>query len=144
MAEALLQRQLRDADNAEEWQIISAGTWTSAGLPATQLAQQIIARRGLDLSAHRSRLVDAELLRSATVILVMTRNQLEAIQSEFPETIGKTYLLSQLINQDYDIEDPYGGTEADYEMCAEEIQHILVNGIARLGELTDEAIAAAT
>src|SRR5512136_737146 len=106
MAEALLKRQLRDANDAEEWQVMSAGTWTVAGLPATQLAQQVMARRGLDLSGHRSFLLDDELLRSAAVILVMTRNQLEAIQAEFPETVGKTYLLSHLINQDYEIEDP--------------------------------------
>ena len=143
MAEALLKQQLLQANDAGEWQVLSAGTWVLADLPATELAQQVVAQRGSDLTGHRSRPLDGELLRSATLILVMTRNQLEAIQVEFPETVGKAYLFSQLIGQDYDIEDPYGGSEADYQLCAEEIQRILADGFARLVELTDAGVSVA-
>ena len=143
MAEVLLKQQLLRVDDGGGWHVLSAGTWVPAGLPATELAQQVIAQRGLDLSGHRSRPLDGELLQSATVIIVMTRNQLEAIQVEFPETVGKAYLMSQLIGQDYDIEDPYGGSEADYQLCADEIERILADGFARLVELTDARVSVA-
>jgi hypothetical protein len=43
--------------------------------------------------------------------------------------------LSQLIDRSFDIEDPYGGTLDDYELCATDLQDILTDGYDRLVEL---------
>src|SRR5512135_68881 len=84
MAEALFKSLAAQHGESDRWQIQSAGTWAEAGRPATSLAQAVMQRRGIDLSAHRSRAVDAELLAATTVILVMTRNHQEALRAEFP------------------------------------------------------------
>ena len=65
------------------------------------------------------------------------------MQAEFPDiAAADVYLLSQLIDRNFDIEDPYGGTLDDYEVCADDIQNILTNGWARLVELTDRVVSA--
>ncbi|HSD83923.1 MAG TPA: low molecular weight protein arginine phosphatase [Anaerolineae bacterium] len=142
MAEALWKALVGQHGEAEGWQIQSAGTWTEPGRPATQLAQAVLQRRNLDLSGHRSRPLDAGLLASASLVLVMTRHQRESIQIEFPEMSGKVYLLSQLIDRDFDIEDPYGGSLDDYELCAADLQGILTEGYDRLVALSNGAVSA--
>ena len=139
MAEALLKSLVARRGEADRWQIQSAGTWTEPGRPATQLSQVVMRQRNIDLSDHRSRLIDANLLVAASVILVMTRHHQEAIQAEFPEIQHKVYLLSQLVDRSFDIEDPYGGSLDDYELCATDLQNILTDGYDRLVELVDRA-----
>ena len=142
MAEALLKSLVARRGEADRWLIQSAGTWTEPGRPATQLTQQVMQRRNIDLSAHRSRAIDADLLSEASLVLVMTRNQLEAIQAEFPEARHKVRLMSQLIDRSFDIEDPYGGSLEEYELCAAELQNIVTDGYDRLVELLDHTVPA--
>ncbi len=135
MAEALLNHQVMGLGQSADWQIQSAGTWAESNLPVTAYSQRLMAQRGIDLSAHRSRSLTAELLHEAAVILVMTRHHQEAIQAEFPEVANKTLLISQLVGQSDDIEDPYGGTLEEYQLCADRIDQILKAGFARLMQL---------
>jgi protein-tyrosine-phosphatase len=144
MAEVLLKQEVARHGEALQWQIQSAGTWTEPGLSATQFSQTVMARRQIDLAEHRSQPVDAELLCAADVILVMTHNHQEALRAEFPEIANRVYLLSQLVDRSFDIEDPSGGSLDDYEVCADDIQNILTNGWAYLVELTDRVVPAGT
>ncbi len=137
MAEALLKSLVARRGEADRWQIQSAGTWAEPGRPATQLSQVVMRRRKIDLSEHRSRPIDADLLAAASIILVMTRHHQEAIQAEFPATQHKVYLLSQLVDRSFDVEDPYGGSLDDYDLCATDIQNILTDGYDRLVELVE-------
>jgi protein-tyrosine-phosphatase len=142
IAEVLLRQEVARRGEALQWQIQSAGTWTEPGLPATEFSQSVMARRQIDLAEHRSQPVDGELLRAADIVLVMTQHHREALQAEFPEIADRVYLLSELIDRSFDIEDPYGGSLDDYEACAGEIQNILTNGWPRLVELADRAVSA--
>jgi protein-tyrosine-phosphatase len=142
MAEALLKSLAARRGEADRWQIQSAGTWTEPGRPATQLSQAVMRQRSIDVSGHRSRLIDADMLGKAAVILVMTRHHKEAVQAEFPEIRHKVYLLSQLIDRSFDVEDPFGGTLDDYELCATDLQNILTDGYDRLVELAGRAAPA--
>ncbi len=137
MAEALCKQIVTEQDRMGEWLIQSAGTWAEPGLPASVNAKLALAAQGIDLSAHRSQLLTAAGLHSTAVILVMTCYQREAIQAEFPEVAHKTFLLSQLIGQEFDVEDPYGGTEEEYRFCAATIERILRDGYPRLIELAE-------
>ena len=142
MSAALLKSLATRHGEAECWQIQSAGTWAEPGRPATQLAKAVMQQRNLDLSSHRSRSVDAELFAAASVILFMTRHQQEALQAEFPDAQGKVYLLSQLVDGSFDIEDPYGGNLDDYELCAADLENILTDGYDRLTALVDRVAPA--
>jgi protein-tyrosine-phosphatase len=142
MAEVLLKSLVAQRGEVDCWQIRSAGTWTEQGLPATPLAGTVMRQRNVDLSEHRSRPIDLDLLNSATVVLVMTRHHQEALQAEFPAARDKVYLLSQLIDLHFDIADPYGGSLEDYELCAADLQNILTRGYERLAVLADRAAIA--
>lgn len=142
MAEALLKSIVTQKGVADRWDIHSAGTWTEPGRPATALARAVMRQRQLDLSAHRSRPLDAQQLESADIVLVMTHHHQEAIQAEWPAVSHKIYLLSHLIECDYDIDDPYGGSLEDYELCAADLEGILSAGYARLVALLDQAVSA--
>ncbi len=142
MAEALLKALAARRGETDRWQVQSAGTWTEPGRPPTQLAQAVMQRRNIDLSGYRSRPIDAELLAAASVVLVMTRHQQEALQVEFPNARDKVFLLSQLIDRSFEVEDPYGGSLDDYELCATELQNILTDGYDRLAEMVDRAVPA--
>lgn len=137
MAEAILKQQLTQSGIGRDWIIESAGTWAMSDLPMTDEAQAALIEKGIDPNGHHSRIVDRELLRRASVILVMTQNHLESIQVEFPEVAAKTYLLSQLIEQKFDIADPFGGDAQDYRECASGLEQILRAGQTRLQELVE-------
>jgi protein-tyrosine-phosphatase len=134
MAAALLRHKLATDDRANQYEVISAGTWTSPGQPASGYAQRILAGQGIDLSSHRSREVDAGMVRQADLILVMTEGHREALTAEFPSARGKTYLLSEMVGRRYDIADPYGDEQA-VQYCAEELADLIERGYNRILEL---------
>jgi len=145
MAEALLRQKLQSHIDTMDWRVESAGTWTIQGRPAALKAQEILLRLfGLDLSAHRSRVVSRPLLRQFDLILAMEAGQKEAIQIEFPELASRVHLVYEMIGQDRNLTDPIGGTITDFEDTAQELDYILSHGLDNIirlasGELPKRA-----
>ena len=143
MAEALLRDQLRRADpplpDSNGWRVTSAGTWAMAGDRASEFGRWAMARRGLDLSAHRSRIVTAEMLAEADLVLVMTRSHREALCAEFPAASGKIHLLAQMAGPAFDVPDPFGSSMADYEQTARELEDLIARGLPTIRRLADGA-----
>jgi protein-tyrosine phosphatase len=137
MAAALLKTKVAGLGRAAEWRIESAGTWAAPGLPAMPLAQTILQQRGLDVSDHRSQVIDGQLMRTMDLILVMTESHRESLCVEFPVEAHKVMLMSRLIGQTFDIDDPVGGAEQVYEACADELARIIDAGFERLTALTN-------
>src|SRR3954447_4919691 len=71
MAEALLREALATR-GAEQVTVASAGTGAWEGAPVSEGAYLVGLEHGLDLSAHRARLLTRELVKSADVILTMS------------------------------------------------------------------------
>jgi len=133
MAEALLRRKLHQRTETADWRVESAGTWTIIGKPAAQKTQEVMQRLyGLDLSAHRSRLVSRSLLRPFDLILVMEVGHKEAIGVEFPELASRVYLIYEMVGQVRNVIDPIGGTTKDYEDTAHELDMILTQGLEKI------------
>ena len=65
-------------------------------LPSPTAVQQAARAFGLDLSKHRSRMITAEMLQRADLVVVMESQQREALVTEFPWLKGKVYLLTEL------------------------------------------------
>jgi protein-tyrosine-phosphatase len=59
----------------------------------------------------------------------------EALRTEFPEIASRVHLLSEMIDQEKDIEDPYRGTITEYEEAANEIEDFLVRGYEKINKL---------
>jgi protein-tyrosine-phosphatase len=107
------------------------------GQQAVTRAQLVLQEIGLDVSEHRSRTVTSDMLLSFNLILTMERGHKEALRIEFPEVARRVYMLSEMIHAMYDIQDPVGGSLADFRETLHEIENILTRGfelITRLAE----------
>lgn len=133
MAEALWKSMLGEA--APGWRVESAGTWALEDEPAATKSLQVLRRRGIDASAHRSRMVSRELLRSFNLILTMEQGHKEALQIEFPELADRIHLLSEMVGRRFDIKDPIGGPLVDFEDTARQLEKILDEGSERIWKL---------
>ena len=106
IAAAVFRDQL-ERDGREGWIVTSAGTWTLPGQHPFAATVEVARSLGLDLSGHLTHLVDAPMLESADVVLVMAASHKEAIEIEFPSARKKIHLLSQVLaGKSYDFPDP--------------------------------------
>jgi protein-tyrosine phosphatase len=119
-------------DDWRNWQVESAGTWAVPGQPVVVEVQSVLQSRGLDASQHRSRTVNGDMLEKADLVLVMEAHQHEALRLEYPEYGDRIYLLSEMVGQRFDIDDPIGGPLSDYEAAARNLQQVLSEGFANI------------
>ena len=110
LAQALLARELQGLPGLA---VSSAGLGALVGHPADELAQQIAARHGLDLSGHRGQQVSAGLCQQHDLVLVMERAQKTALEQRFPQVRGKVFHLDA--DDQIDIADPYRQPMAAFE-----------------------------
>lgn len=102
--------------------VASAGLSAFPGGPASPEAVTIMKKRGLSLQHHQSHSITERSLRHADLILTMTKSHCSAILERMPELSAKVHLLS---GSNLDVSDPFGGVEADYEACADQIEGFL-------------------
>jgi Low molecular weight phosphotyrosine protein phosphatase. len=77
-----------------------------------------------DLSTHIPTKINEELLKTADIILVMDKSQLEFIKENFDEYFSKTFLLKEYAGffTNPEIYDPLGQPESVYLKTVEEIK----------------------
>lgn len=138
MAAAFLQARL-DRDPARRgWRVLSAGTWAEEGLPASSGATRAMAERGLDLSGHRSRMVAADLLEQADLILGLTPHHVEALRLAFPNVAGRIALLAEMAGESYGVADPYGLSLTEYRATAAQLERLIEAGYERIVALAEQ------
>jgi protein-tyrosine phosphatase len=98
----------------------SAGTSGGMGAAAEQ-AVSVMAARGVDLSSHFSRALNADMVRQADYIFVMTRAHRDAVVRLVPAAADRVALLLG----EEDLADPLGGGCEEYERCAAAIEKAL-------------------
>lgn len=76
--------------------VSSVGTWAYDGNPAMPEAVEVVRARGLDLSAHSSRPLDASELARADVIVAMTSVHRREILDVDPGIAHKIVLMKEL------------------------------------------------
>jgi protein-tyrosine-phosphatase len=139
MAEALFRAYLRKTEkNWSDWTIGSAGTWAPNGKPASKNSQVVMAQRGLDISAHRSRMITPEIMVDADLILTMEFNHKEALQMEFPASAKKVFLLFEMAGEQESVADPYGSSLEDYEKTAIIIEGIIKENLTKITALAEK------
>jgi protein-tyrosine phosphatase len=136
IAAACLLDLIQKGNLAGEWKVESAGTWTSAGLPAAATALQAAERLGFrGLQGHLSRQVSQKLLDEFDLILVMEGGHLEGISSEFPSVMGRITLLSQVADGvAFNVPDPFG-PGGNAELVVSQLQALIQKGFQRILEL---------
>lgn len=124
MAEVLF-KNILNQQAMNEVNVSSAGLMAGQG-PASFQAQKVMQRRGLNLSDHISKMLNQDLVQKADLILTMTEGHKKIILAQFPDAISKTYTLGEWSEIGNDIDDPYGGDEAYYDACANQLSQYLV------------------
>ena len=125
MAEILFVDWLRRSGVSGRWAISSAGTWATEGLPAAPYACEAVKALGLDLSRHRARRVDGDLLAAADLVICMTHSQLEALRAEFPACAKRSELFRRLVGQPYDVADPEEATRQAHFHLLTELEQLI-------------------
>lgn len=135
LAEVLLQRQLTERDNNQQWIVESAGTWASAARPAHVQMRKVAEEAGLDLTQHRARNVEQLALDQYDLILTMEQNHKEALQVEFPAVRQRIYQFTEMVGMTYDVTDPIGGTLDDFRGTLYELKRLVNFGLPRIIQL---------
>ncbi len=125
VAEVLFRGWLRQHATPGAWRVSSAGTWASAGAPASAYSRQMALQRGFSLEQHAARTVDEPMLAAADVVLCMARSHREALHIEFPKHAARIHLWTALAGPSYDVADPFGGPLAGYEEMARELEGLV-------------------
>jgi protein-tyrosine phosphatase len=103
MAEALLFDRL--ARRGVAVVVESAGITALVGHPPDDMALELMAGRGLDISGHRARQLTPELIRSFELILVMEKDHQKAVESILPSARGRVQRIGYWGG--FDVPDPY-------------------------------------
>lgn len=93
MAERLLQHRVDVVGLG--WSIRSAGTRALPDQPMHEQAARALARRGIHTGDWRSRLLDADLVREADLILTSTAAHRGAVVMLEPRALGRTFPILQ-------------------------------------------------
>lgn len=120
MAEHMLRRRLGvDSD----WNVCSAGLAAGYGMTASTPAIEVLAESGIDMSEHRSRPVDREMVDAASMIVVMSASHYDQMRLLFPYVKGKVFLLKSFDPSARcgDLEDPIGASIGTYRRIRDEI-----------------------
>lgn len=103
MGEELLKVALPDV------KVSSAGLAAMVGHGADPTSIKLMEENGLDITAHRARMLTESLARESDLILVMDTLQVEQLTKLYPYTMGKVFRLGDPIKSD--IPDPYQHSE---------------------------------
>ncbi len=135
MAEAILKKYLAEkvgcrVDQLEEfgYKISSAGTLDLGGSPASAEATAACARKGIDLSSHRSTALTRELIEQSDIVYVMSRSHEERVLEICPEAAEKCMLLAEGI----EIADPIGQPQQIFNNCADWIETAVKTRISEM------------
>lgn len=94
-AEHALRRDLDAAGRAGGWRVASAG-FVLPGRPSPREALAVAARRGLDLDAHRSRLLTDEIVRESDLVYVMSDAQRRSLLDLHGGDPARVWILGDL------------------------------------------------
>ncbi len=136
MAAALFREFLsRQGYDPADWRVDSAGTWTPGGLPAAPLAVAAMAKRGIDLTGHASKEINADLILSHDLILVMEETHKEALHAEFPRWKDRIFTLGEMAGTPIDVDDPILGGADEVEKTIAFLEQLIGEGYPRITSL---------
>ncbi|MDC9715506.1 MAG: low molecular weight phosphotyrosine protein phosphatase [Gammaproteobacteria bacterium] len=117
MAEALLRDKLIQQ---KDIQIASAGVGALVGHSADAIAQELMLDKGIDISTHKARQLNAELLSEYDLVLAMEKGHINAVHQIAPLSKGRVHLLGKW--SDFEIPDPYKQPRHEFEVALELIE----------------------
>lgn len=137
MAEILMRHILSEKLNcrideldAKGYKIASAGVAAMAGMPASQEIVEICARKDIDATSHRSRVLTKEDIEESDFVFAMSSGHKAHIRDSISTSANKV----QLLDDNGDISDPIGQGMNVYNECARQIERALLSKLDRILE----------
>ncbi|MBN2246125.1 MAG: RpiB/LacA/LacB family sugar-phosphate isomerase, partial [Candidatus Aminicenantes bacterium] len=126
MAQALFKKIESDLSFHLNYQVNSAGISAFEGDLPTEQTIQCMAEYGIDVSEHRARQINDEIVRHSSFIFTMTGQQQEYLEKRFPQAKGKIFLFRPFCHQDgmiknKEVPDPYGKDFQFYESICHQL-----------------------
>lgn len=106
-------------------QVSSAGIEAWDGDNVSAHVVEILKEQNIDLSQHRARRINDELMTKVDWIIPMTQAQEEGLKRRFPQYIHKIRRLGNWGEGKRDIQDPWMGSLEVYRQTAQEISELL-------------------
>jgi protein-tyrosine-phosphatase len=138
MGEAILKKLVTERVDDNQWHIESAGTWAIDGSAPAFLSKYVMELMGLDISTHRSQPISLTLLQNFDLILTMEKEHKKWLIAQYGEFADRIFMLSEMVGEEVDIQDPIGGELSDYAETAQLLEHILTEGLERIYQLALE------
>jgi protein arginine phosphatase len=132
LAAALLQRALAER-GAQGIDVSSAGTGAWDGAPVSEGAYLVGLEQGLDLSAHRARLLTHDLVEHSDVILTMARHHRARVDEL--GGAGHVFVLGEYAGRTGDgaeVSDPFGGDLNVYRDTCVELAALVATAVDRI------------
>jgi protein-tyrosine phosphatase len=120
-------------------EVRSAGVATVSGAPASEPAERVARRHGLDLAPHRSSVVTPELLAWADLVLTMSPGHLARVTDA--GAAGKAALLTAFAagndaaGAPSAVPDPFGGSDEEYETTFTLLEELVERTLLRLAPI---------
>jgi protein arginine phosphatase len=131
MAEALIKHEAaRRSITGHDFQ--SAGLNSVPGSRASKYAVEAMAARGIDIDRRMARQITAQMVLEADAVLVMTRNQANTLMDELPQYGAKVHTIGGFAGISGDVDDPFQGNAADYELTARRLEELVFRVLDRL------------
>ena len=132
LAEAITRRMIADSGRTDV-EVGSAGTNAWDGSSASDGALLVGMERGLDLSEHRARQLDADIIENSDLILVMGPSHLERVKDIAPN--ANVHLLGEFTSGESEgraVQDPFGGDLTAYRDTFDELERELAHLLDRI------------
>ena len=132
LAAAILADKLAHLPEFADTVVQSAGTSAWDGTPASEGSYLVALERGLDLSSHRARMLTADQVRDADLILTMSEAHVRRVAALGGEQ--KVYTLTAYAG-DHELEevpDPMGGDVEGYRDTASLLDELLDQAVDRM------------
>lgn len=99
----------------QEFNVKSAGLSAVVDHPAHELAQKIALEHGIDMSTHRARQINMDILKWADLVLVMEAAQKSELLRSYPWLEGKVFRYGKSMR--VDVPDPYRRPESAFTLA---------------------------
>ncbi|MDF2676234.1 MAG: protein-tyrosine-phosphatase [Bacillota bacterium] len=143
MAEGIFKYMLNEY-NIKSIAVTSAGISAFEGDKANYNAIQVLNSKGIDISSHKAKRINDEILKEADLILAMTLSHKRMLNKFAPENSNKIFTLREFAykindeiigSRNLDIDDPYGMDYNVYDLCRKEIETELIKIIENINKL---------
>jgi protein-tyrosine-phosphatase len=141
MASGILKSMIH-AEKIANVDVISSGTGTMDGYPATSNAVRAAAKDGVDIADHHSQAMTRELVSASDLILALAYGHYAYIVERFPEAAGKVFMLKAFPDKQpslkLEVDDPLGLDFAEYLNTYRELKEELGRAWPAIKQRIDE------